>query len=105
MMEATDMAVGAYILIGLCICGFFICGRFLYKSFNREFMENSREAQERIESARKSIEELHSSLDATPTEEFDRLTKAKLRIIAEKRGVKTNTRMTKAQILVLLRQK
>ena len=99
-MEATDIAVGVYILIGLSICGWF-----LTKSFNREFMENSREAQDRIESARKSIEELHSSLDATRAEEFDGLTKAKLCIIAEKRGIKTNTRMTKSQILVLLRQK
>lgn len=99
-MEATDIAVGVYILIGLSLVAWF-----LTKSFNRDFMENSREAQDRLESARKSIEELHSSLDARHEEDFDGLTKAKLRIIAEKRGIKTNTRMTKVQLLVLLRQK
>ncbi len=99
-MEATDIAVGVYILIGLSLVAWF-----LTKAFNRDFIENSREAEDRIESALKSIEELHSSLDANRTEEFDGLTKAKLRVIAEKRGIKTNTRMTKVQLLVLLRQK
>lgn len=99
-MEATDIAVGVYILIGLSLVAWFLA-----KAFNRDFIENSREAQDRMESARKSIEELHSSLDANRTEEFDGLTKAKLRVIAEKRGIKTNTRMTKVQLLVLLRQK
>lgn len=99
-MEATDIAVGVYFLIGLSLAAWFF-----YKTVLRDFMENSQEAQERIESARKSIEELYGSLDVNRPEEFDRLTKAKLRIIADKRGIKTTTRMTKSQILVLLRQK